>query len=219
MLQKRKKWNRKEIIPIVLIILMFVSGFLLYEKMPEKMPIHWNSEGKIDGYGSRFVGLFLMPIITLAIYILMSLIPYIAVYQKNIKSFYFYYFGFKVAFVLFMSVLFIITLLPNLNVNINMNYLILPLIAGLIYFSGILMDKSKRNYFIGIRTPWTLASDNVWNKTHKLGGKGFKIIAIFMVLCVFIGKYAIFVSVGALILFVVYLFYYSYSVYKEEKKK
>ncbi len=208
---------KKELFPLVVIIAMFFIAFFLYPKMPQKMPVHWNFNGEIDGYGSRFTGLFLMPIIALAVFGIMTIIPYIAVYKKNIKAFYFYYFGFKVAFVLFMLILYIITLLPNFDININMNYLILPLLGGLIYFSGVLMQRSKRNFFIGIRTPWTLASDRVWKKTHELGAKGFKVIAVLMVLSVFLGKYALFASVGALLLFVVYLIYYSYALFSKEK--
>ncbi len=212
----RGKFAKKELIPLLLIVFMFVMAFYLYPRMPQKMPVHWNFNGEIDGYGSRFTGLFLMPLIALGIFGIMTIVPYIAVYKKNIKAFYFYYFGFKMVFVLFMLVLYIIMLLPNFNIRFNMNYLLMPLIAGLIYFSGVLMKRSKRNFFIGIRTPWTLASDKVWNKTHKLGASGFKVIAVFMVLAIFLGKYALLASIAALLLFVVYLVYYSYSLYSKE---
>ncbi len=217
--KKSDRFDRKEIVPMALVVLMFAAGFLLYHSMPERMPVHWNSEGKVDGYGSRFTGLLLIPIMTFVIYIAMSFVPYIAVYKKNIKAFYFFYFGFKLVFVLFMALLYMITLLPNFGIVINMNYLILPLIAVMIFFAGILMEKSKRNYFIGIRTPWTLSSDTVWEKTNRLGGRGFKIIAVLMIISMLAGKYAIIISVGALLLFVAYIYIYSYRVFTQEKNK
>jgi uncharacterized membrane protein len=211
-----KGFDKKELVPLTLILLMFIASSFLYSSMPEKMPIHWNSKGEIDGYGSRFTGLFLMPIITLIIYIVLSMIPKIAVYKKNIQAFYFYYSGFKIVFVLYMAALYLVMLLPNFGILFNMNFVIIPMIAGLIFFAGILMEKSKRNYFIGIRTPWTLASDNVWKKTHRIGGMGFKIIAVFMLFSLILGKYAILSSVGLLLIFVVYIFIYSYFVFKKE---
>jgi uncharacterized membrane protein len=216
-LQRKKKFDKKELIPIFIIFIMFSIGIFLYDKMPEQMPTHWNFEGEIDGYGSKFTGLLLMPIITLGIYLLMSAIPYIAVYKKNIKAFYFYYFGFKIMFIVYMLILYILTLLPNFDIMINMNYVIMPLVAIILFFSGFLMEKSKRNYFIGIRTPWTLSSDKVWNETHKVGAKGFKLIAIIMFISAFIGKCAIIFSVAVLIGFVVVIFVYSYLLFKKEK--
>jgi uncharacterized membrane protein len=214
-LKRKEKFDLKELIPIFIILFMFSISIFLYNKMPDQMPTHWNFEGEIDGYGSKFTGLLLMPIITLGIYFLMSIIPYIAVYKKNIKAFYFYYFGFKILFILFMLILYILALLPNFNIMINMNHAIIPFIAIILFFSGFLMEKSKRNYFIGIRTPWTLSSDKVWNKTHKVGAKGFKIISLMMFISAFIGKYAIIFSVSILILFIVYVFIYSYLIFKE----
>jgi len=211
-LKRKKGFDKKEIFPLALIVLMFAVAIFSYPHLPEKMPVHWDSEGNIDGYGSRFTGTFLLPIITLVIYLVFAVIPYIAVYKKNIKSFYFYYFGFKLSFVLFFTLLYIVSLLPNFGFDINMTLVIMPMIAVLIYLAGILMTKSKRNYFIGIRTPWTLASDEVWNRTNKLGGTVFKLLAPVVLILAFVPKGVIIMTI-ILILSVIGILIYSYRIY------
>lgn len=164
-------------------------------------------------------GLFLMPIITAVLYLLFAVIPYIAVHRENIRAFYFFFFAFKVVFVGFMAALYTISLLPNFGITFNMNYFILPLMAILIYAAGVLMEKSKRNFFIGVRTQWTLSSDAVWDKTNKLGGRGFKVIAVLMILSLLIQKYAFYIMLAMLLGFAVFIMVYSYFIYQKMEGK
>jgi uncharacterized membrane protein len=216
---REQKFDRKELIPIVIIILMIFAAFAVYPAMPSRMPIHWNASGEIDGYGTRFMGVWLLPLITAAIYVLLTFMPYIAVYRKNIRAFYFYYVGFKIVFVGFMAALYIISLLPNYGIVFNMNYFMFPLLSAILFSAGMLMERSKRNFFIGFRTQWTLASDEVWDKINKLAGKGFKVISITLLLGLFIQKYALYVIIGSLLLFSVWLVIYSYILYQKIEKK
>jgi len=187
--------------------------------MPEKIPIHWNAQGEIDGYGSRFTGLFLLPMVTVGIYILFLIIPKIAVYKDNIKQFQKYFFAFKVIFILFFFTLYIITILQTLGYTFNMNYFIIPAIAALFYFIGHILKFAKRNFFIGIRTPWTLSSNEVWNKTHLLGSKTFKIAAIIAFLGLFFGKYGILFILIPILGVAIFLVVYSYVIYQKEVKR
>jgi uncharacterized membrane protein len=209
---------KKEYLPLALIVIMFAIASFSYHYAPDKMPSHWNAKGDIDGYSGRLMGLFLLPAIAFMMYIIISIIPYIAVYRENIKSFYFYIYLFKIVFLLFLMSIYIITLLFSFGVSFNINYAIVPLFSVLIYFTGILMSHAKRNYFIGIRTPWTLASEAVWDKTHKLGSKGFKIIAVIALASMFFSGYYIFFMIVPLLGFSVYLAYYSYREYEKEIK-
>src|SRR3989344_9175428 len=165
--------DKKEIIPICLILFMFILAFYSYPKLPEKVPSHWNSSGEIDNYSNKFV-IFLIPIILLGIYLLFLIIPKIEVFKKNIDEFYkTYMFGFKLVLILFFMALYIFTLLVTFNYNLKINYFIFPALGVLFYYIGYMIKNVKRNFFIGIRTPWTLANDKVWKKTHELGGKAF----------------------------------------------
>jgi len=215
---KFQRFDKKELIPLTIIVLMFATGIILYPRLPDQMPMHWDAEGNIDGYGSKFTGTFLMPLVTIGLYILFTVIPYIAVYKKNIKSFYFYYFGFKIAFVSYCAIIYFASLLPNFGYNINMSYVFMPLLAVLLYIVGIMMRKSKRNFFIGIRTPWTLSSDEVWDKTHKLGGKMFKVIALITLFATPFGSIGVYILLISLFGFVGFILFYSYYVYKKVEK-
>jgi len=92
----------------------------------------------------------------------------------------------------------------------------IPAMAILFYYAGILIQNAKRNWFIGIRTPWTLSSEGVWEKTHKLGSKLFKIAAVLILLTLFAPDYFLY-SVFLLIAFSLYLVLYSYLEFRKEK--
>lgn len=100
-----------------------------------------------------------------------------------------------------------------------MTVMMLPALAILFYYVGILVEKSKPNWFIGIRTPWTLSNEVVWEKTHKLGAKLFKGIAIFSLLGLIFQKYAIWIFLVPMITASIFIVAYSYFEYKKQVKK
>jgi uncharacterized membrane protein len=104
----------------------------------------------------------------------------------------------------------------NIGIQIIPN-VIMPVGIGILFFYiGILCENAKRNYFIGIRTPWTLSSEKIWDKTHKIGGILFKIAGIVALLGIFFRNYTIFFVLVPAILSSVYLFVYSYLKYQKE---
>jgi len=100
-----------------------------------------------------------------------------------------------------------------------MNRFIAPAFAAIFFYAGVLISKTKRNWFIGIRTPWTLSSDSVWNKTHKLGGALFKICGLFALLGVIFYKAAIFLILVPVLLSTIIVIVYSYKLFRIEKNK
>lgn len=208
--------NRRELVPLVLIVIIFSVAIYLYPYMPAKMPIHWNIRGEVDQLGSRFVGLFLIPLLTLGIYILISIIPKIAVYKKHIELFDKHLYGIKIAIVLFLSAIYIVTLLPTFGYKINVAYFILPIISALIFYVGYIIKFVKRNFFIGIRTPWTLSSGKVWDKTHKVGSVTFRINALIFLLAIFLPEYALWIILIPLIANILFLVVYSYWLYQKK---
>jgi len=209
--------KKTKIIIFLIIALSFAVGFYFYPQMPEKMASHWNAEGKVDGYISKFWGLFLMPIISLVMVLLFLLIPKIDPLKENIQKFRKYFDRFIVLIMLFLLYLYLLTIFWNLGGRFNMIYTMVPALAVLFYYIGIMVENAKRNWFIGIRTPWTLSSEAVWDKTHKIGGKLFKIAALIALFGIFFGKYAIFFTIIPVILVAVYTFIYSYFEYQKEK--
>jgi len=206
--------DNKEYILIGLILLMLVAAVYFYPKVPSRIPTHWGPSGEADAFGPRW-HLFIIPLTTLGIYGLFHVIPKIAVYKLNIQKFLGYFYAFKLIFVLFMLVIYAGTII-QIHKPFNMSALMLPMVAVMFIGMGQIMPKMKRNFFIGIRTPWTLSSDVVWEKTHKLGGKLFQVMGGLMLLTLFFPKNFFWLFMVPLFSFIAFIFAYSYWEYRKE---
>jgi uncharacterized membrane protein len=211
--------GKSEIIVILIILLSFLISIYFYPAMPEKMSSHWNIRGEVDGYMSKFWSLFLIPIISSAIFLLFVIIPKIDPLKANIAKFRNYYNGLIVLIIVFLFYLYILTILWNLGITFSMLQFLSPAFGIVLFYCGILLKKAKRNWFIGIKTPWTISNERVWNKTHKLGGRLFKISGIIAFLGIFFQHYAIFLIIVPVILVTIYTYIYSYFEYQKEIKK
>lgn len=210
--------RKSEIIILGIILLSFIVGFYFYPQMPEKVASHWNAQGQVDGYMSKFWGLFLMPFILIGLGLLFIAIPRIDPLKANIEKFRKYYDGFIILFFIFMLSPYFWTILWNIGIKISPN-VTLPIGLGLLFFyCGILCENAKRNWFIGIRTPWTLSSERVWDKTHKIGGKLFKIAGVVAFVGIFFQSYALFFLLVPVILVAAYTIIYSYFEYRKGTK-
>ena len=211
--------RKSEIIIFGIILLSFAIGIYYYPQMPEKLASHWNAQGQVNGYMSKFWGLFLMPIISVGMLLLFILIPRIDPLKSNIQQFRKYFDGFVVLIMVFLFYLYLLTIFWNSGYTFNMITFLSPAFAILFYYSGILIENAKRNWFIGIRTPWTMSSDKVWDKTHKIGGKLYKIAGVVTLLAIFFETYAIYIIVVPLIMVSIYTVVYSYFEYQKEMKE
>jgi uncharacterized membrane protein len=205
-----------EIIPLIFILLMFGIALYAYPMLPEKIPMHWNASGQADGYSGRG-GVFTIPIIFVALLILFFILPMMEVFRENMLKIYKYYYAFKILFSAFFLVLFIASLLPNFGYNINVSYVVVAMIGLLFIGLGVLLPKLKRNFIFGIRTGWTLSSDKVWEKTHRLGGILFILAGVITLLLLFVLplETLFFVFLALIILVSVFLVFYSYYLYKK----
>lgn len=209
--------NKSKLFIIFILLFSFGTAIYFYPFVPVQMASHWNAEGMVNGYMSRFWGLFLMPVLMFVFTLLFFLLPKIDPERKNIEKFKGTFDSFIVVFNLFMFYVYILTIFWNLRYPINMVSSLMPALAILFYFTGSLIGKAKRNYMIGIKLPWTLASDVVWDKTHKIGEKLFKLTALIAFLGTFFNQYAFWLLFVPLIASIVYLFVYSYFEYQRVK--
>ncbi len=198
--------------------LMVIMAISLYPKMPEKMALHWNTKGEVKGYLSKFWGLFLMPLISIGLFLLYLIIPKIDPLKKNIEKFRKYFDRFIILLFLFLFYLYLLMIFWNLGLRFDIGKAIIPALAILFYYCGVLSEKAKRNWFIGIKTPWTLTSDEVWNKTHQLGSRLFKIIGLIMLLGFILKEYVFWFILVPIIIVVIYLITYSYFEYQKVQK-
>jgi uncharacterized membrane protein len=159
---------KKELPYLTITIIPFIYLIYIWKTLPTKIPMHWNMNGEIDSWGNKTELPFLVFILTGLIYILMLFVPNIDPKQK-LQNMGKKYDSLRLIITCFMSVLAIYILYSIQNQSKNPT-LILPLVGLLIAFMGNYMKTVKPNYFIGIKTPWTLENEEVWKKTHKLGG-------------------------------------------------
>ena len=157
----------------ILILIGLAISVAVYPHLPEQVASHWNANDQVNGYMSRFWGVALMPLITIGMALLFLAIPTIDPLKENIAKFRDAFNTFIVLMVAFMLYMHILTLVYNLGYTFRISQAMIPGMGLILVFAGIMMGKAKRNYFIGIRTPWTLANETVWDETHKLGGKMF----------------------------------------------
>lgn len=202
----------------LVVIASFAVGFYFYPQLPDKVVSHWDFQSVPNGHMSKFWGAFLMPIISVAMLLLFLVIPKIDPLKENIKKFRPYFDNFIALIFVFLLYVHILTLYWNIGHRFDIGIAIFPALAVVFYYAGILIGKAQRNWFIGIRTPWTLQSENVWNKTHKLGAELFKIIAIIFLGGLFFPKQAIWIIVIPVFVVVIWLVVYSYIEYQHEKR-
>ncbi len=155
------------------VVLAVIIAFSIYSILPDSVPTHWNAAGVADGWGSSWEGAFLFPLMMIGVLLIFVIIPKITVFDKNFKSFEKQYWILAFVIQMFFFLFYIMTLLPNFGYDFNFSQILALPMAMLFISIGILLPSFKRNFFVGIRTPWTLADDKVWKKTHKLSGKLF----------------------------------------------
>jgi len=201
----------------LIVIIAFILAGVLYSRMPDRMASHWGLSGEVNGYMSKSWGLFMPPAIILILFLFFLILPRLDPLKKNIKEFENYYYGFITIIILFLFYIYLLTIFWNQGCKIDIIRFLIPGFAILMYAAGVVMAKSKQNWFLGIRTPWTLSSEIVWNKTHQLGAKLFETSAIISLIGFFVKQYAIWLIIIPVILSAITAFIYSYLIYKKEK--
>jgi uncharacterized membrane protein len=208
------------IITLALIMLALLAGAALWNQLPDQMASHWNANDQVDGYISKFWGVFLMPLITLGMLVLFLVLPGIDPLKANIAQFRESFNLFIVVIVAFMLYVHGLTLVWSLGYqDFKMSAAMLPFMGVLFIAIGFMLRKAKRNFFIGIRTPWTLSSDSVWDKTHQLGSILFMASGAFAIVGGFFGGMTAFwLMFVPLIGSSLFLVIYSYVLYRGETK-
>lgn len=163
--QLRRDWPL-----IVLLLGLLALGIYFYPQLPERVPSHSNVRGEVDGYSSRFFGAFGLPLMNLGIYVLMLVAPSLDPKKASYQRFAGAYNVIRWSIIAIMSLLHIVVLMAGLGYNIDVGRVVQPAISVMFILIGNQMGRFKHNYFVGIRTPWTLANEEVWRKTHRVSG-------------------------------------------------
>ena len=202
----------------ILVALSLMGTAVLYPCLPEQVPGHWNTSGKIDRYQDK-VWVFVTVLLPLAIYLLMQYLPKIdpkrASYDKHKKA----YKITQLLVVFIMISLHWITMAAGLGYAIDVGVVVRIVIGLMFVIMGNYMSQIRQNYFFGIKTPWTLANEKVWKKTHRVGAYCFIVMGIIMIATIFIpGKAAGIVTIVSIFGSIGYIYLYSYLAYRKFNK-
>lgn len=210
-----RKW-----IPLLLVLAAVALSIFYYPQLPERMATHWGASGKANGYSSRLWGAWMLPLFMALIWIILRAIPHIDPRRANYAKFSGMYDALVILILAFMLLIHVVVLMGATGTQIRMERVLMPSVGIFIAIMGLLIPKVHPNWFVGIRTPWTLTSDLSWERTHKMGGPLFVILGVLMIVSTFIvPEIAIWILVAAALAIVIFLFAYSYQVWKTDPLK
>jgi uncharacterized membrane protein len=177
---------KHEIVPIGILVVLLILSFYFYPGLPDKVASHFNMSGTPDGYSPKLQFMMIFWGICIGMYLILTFIPLIDPFWKKIESRYGTLLLLRDFAMLFMVFIFVVSIigakrgtLPVQVMNIGLGFLFI--------FLGNWLPKLPRNFFFGIRTPWTLASEEVWKKSHILGGWLFVAGGILLIIFAIIG--------------------------------
>ncbi len=167
----------------IVLVSVALGIWVYFTTPPGPVPVHLNLQGKVDGYGSKFWGTLMFPLTIIALGLLIFYLDRIDPFRKNVKSS-------KRAlsatldiiasFMLFFQIVFAWLIKTGSD---RLDTTVLYLGLGVMFILiGNYLPAIKRNFFVGVRTPWTLASDKVWRSTHRLAGWAFVLLGIFTII-------------------------------------
>ena len=156
------------IVTSIVIVLPILVGLLLWNQLPDALPNHWNAAGEVDGYSSKPVAVFAMPLVLLLIHWLAAVITGLDPKKQNQSE--------KVRVLIFWLIPALSLLVSALTYSAALGKslrveTVMPIFMGLLFMAiGNYLPKCKQNYTVGIKIPWTLHSEENWNRTHRLAG-------------------------------------------------
>jgi uncharacterized membrane protein len=157
-------------LPAAFIIGAVIFSVAVYSRLPDPMPTHWGISGEPDGFGSRLQGAFMLPVIMMAVFALLQWIPSLDPRAANIEKFRGSYDVVVGATIAFLGVMHVFALGNALGWNVNMTTVVFASLGAMFVVLGNLLPRARSNFVFGIRTPWTLSSDAVWARVHRVGG-------------------------------------------------
>lgn len=206
--------RRSSTVGLVLVALAAVASILAYPEMPAQMATHWNGAGEPDGYMAKNVALALFPSLALGMLGLLTFVPKLDPLGENVAQFREQYDQFVVLLVAFLAYVHLLVLAWNLGYRFEMIQGLAPALGALFYFVGTLLAHAEQNWFVGIRTPWTLSNEEVWNHTHERAAPLFKLAGIVAVLGALVPEYALLLVVAPAVAIALYTTVYSYVEYR-----
>ncbi|MGZ6507153.1 MAG: SdpI family protein [Tumebacillaceae bacterium] len=168
--RQRSKWGWNDVILVLVALAPIVAGLLLYDRLPEQMTVHFGVNNVPNGFQSKNDALLTFGALGLFVPLLMKIVPAIDPRRENYKKFAGAYEVIRFAITVLLSCINATVLLYNMGYHVNIQMVVMILVGLLFMVLGNYLGQIRFNYFMGIRTPWTLSNEEVWRKTHRLAG-------------------------------------------------
>ncbi|UJF32027.1 SdpI family protein [Paenibacillus hexagrammi] len=207
-------WGWKDTILLFIALIPLIVGFVVYDKLPVQMASHYDLSGHVNGYMNKTGFFIMMACVNLFLMFTLKVVPQIDPRANNYAKFTDVYELFRFVISLFMSSIFIMVLLNNVGYDISMNTVLLMSLGILWTVFGNYLGRIRSNFTLGIRTPWTLANQEVWNRTHRFAAPLWVICGVIMIVSAFMDSgYTLYILLAALVLSVLLPIVYSYSLF------
>ena len=206
-----------ELIIWIVLIIPFIAALTYWDKLPDRVAIHFNFKGEADGFGNKPMGILILPVINLLIWVLLKFLPKFIMTQLQFNLFSKRYNIIRLLVHSFISALYLVILLYTLQHKTNVLLFIAYGILILLLVTGNYLNNIKTNNFIGIRTPWTMKNVDVWRKTHHLTSRLW-VAASLIMMCIIPFVTELQVSVLLIAYFIIITIppiIYSYIIYKK----
>ncbi len=203
---------------LAVVLVSFLVGAAAYSQLPSRAVTHWNAQGQPDGYSSRFSAAFVLPILLAFVVGLLLFLPRIDPRRFNAAGFRLSYYFFILLVVGFMLYLQALTILYNLGIHFDLLTAMIPGFAILDFATAYVLRRAKPNWFIGIRTPWTLSNDQVWQETHRVGSWGFVAAGALSLFGLIFPREAFLFIIVPLLAVSIFALAYSYFAYRRIQK-
>ena len=211
---------KTELLPLLLILAAWGLAAWYWPLLPDPMPTHWGTDGQPDGWMPKVWGALVGPLIATFVYIVMTLSPYIDPRSRNWAAFSDLYPVLKTSVTALMLFITYLALSAAASAEQVLSAGRLLVAIGLLFvILGNYLPKVRSNFFVGIRTPWTLSSDEVWVRTHRFAGKLMVALGLLLILCTWLpGNLAAGIVIGAGLSLAILTVGYSYWLYRRLEK-
>jgi len=215
-----KKIKFYDIVSIIIILAVAISAYYFNGLLPDTVVTHWNVEGVADGWGDKNILVVFIPFLTIGLYILFRFLPRLDPKKENYIKFDSAYHAFKLLIIAFMAVIYFVSVYVNLGYDLSISNIVTWLVGGLFIIIGFLIKNVKQNWFMGIRTPWTLSNEDVWRKTHLMAQKVFIVGGILFLFIPYVSaSFVPVIFIFVIIMIIGLSFGYSYWLYRKLEKK
>lgn len=214
------KASRSWIVSIVFVLIAAAVGAWLYPHLPPRVATHWDLQGNVNGWSPRWLAVAIWPVLIAVMAVLAWLLPVISPRRYEITPFMGIYSGLMLFLQAFLLVVGVCAMLAGAGHHLPVGLIVTVAVGALLMVLGNYMGKLRKNFFIGIRSPWTLASDTVWERTHRFAGWLFVLAgAAWIVLSLTIAARRVWPLVVLVAVVACVPYAYSYLVYRRLVKR